>query len=252
VGCLQARPVELRTGGPSRRSSSRWPSVGTTSPQPELEQLRGRCCSWRPDRIVAAVSARRSSPRWRPPCSGSSEAGGADCIPPARSLRNLRERRPLTRGRPSSTTRRAAPRTRWCVARRVFVRRRAAGGRRRRSRGGVRLWHSQPPRVAVATRAPRQGLEFRPHDGRVHPLDEERPLREPAVCAADQILAAHDARPTAPSALPRGAGCSTTFGDVADHTGIDLLPSGSRTSSHIRHSCSCRGLAISIQVKAPR
>jgi 3-(3-hydroxy-phenyl)propionate hydroxylase len=52
---LRARPVELRTGDRVARSSSRWPSVATTSPQPELEQLGGRMLLVRPDRIVAAV-----------------------------------------------------------------------------------------------------------------------------------------------------------------------------------------------------
>jgi len=52
---LGARPVELRTGDRAARSSSRWPSVATTSSQPELEQLGGRMLLVRPDRIVAAV-----------------------------------------------------------------------------------------------------------------------------------------------------------------------------------------------------
>jgi hypothetical protein len=52
---LHARPVELRTGDRAARSSSLWPSVATTSPQPELEQLGGRMLLVRPDRIVAAV-----------------------------------------------------------------------------------------------------------------------------------------------------------------------------------------------------
>jgi 3-(3-hydroxy-phenyl)propionate hydroxylase len=52
---LQARPLELRTGDRAARSSSLWPSVATTSPQPELEELGGRMLLVRPDRIVAAV-----------------------------------------------------------------------------------------------------------------------------------------------------------------------------------------------------
>jgi 3-(3-hydroxy-phenyl)propionate hydroxylase len=52
---LQARPLELRTGDRAARSSSLWPSVATTSAQPELEQLGGRMLLVRPDRIVAAV-----------------------------------------------------------------------------------------------------------------------------------------------------------------------------------------------------
>jgi 3-(3-hydroxy-phenyl)propionate hydroxylase len=86
---LQARPVELRTGDRAARSSSRWPSVGMTSPQPELEQLRGRMLLVRPDRIVAAVFGEAELPTVEAAVLGLLEAGGAERIPPARSLRNL-------------------------------------------------------------------------------------------------------------------------------------------------------------------
>jgi hypothetical protein len=82
---LQARPVELRTGDRAARSSSRWPSVATTSPQPELEQLRGRMLLVRPDRIVAAVFREAELAAVEVAVLGLLEGGGGARIAPARS-----------------------------------------------------------------------------------------------------------------------------------------------------------------------
>src|SRR6516225_9380067 len=46
------------------------------------------------------------------------------------------------------------------------------------------------------------------------------------------------------------SGCSTMLVECAIRPGISTLPGGSRTSFHIRHSCSCRGFAAS-KLKAP-
>ena len=82
---LQARPVELRTGDRAARSSSPWPSVATISPQPELEQLRGRMLLVRPDRIVAAVFAEAELAAVEAAVLGLLEAGGAERVAPVGS-----------------------------------------------------------------------------------------------------------------------------------------------------------------------
>jgi len=85
---LHARPVELRTGDRAARSSSRWPSVGTTSPSQSSSNCVVGCCSCvRPDcrrRFGEAELATVEAA-----VLGLLEAGGAERIPPARSLRNL-------------------------------------------------------------------------------------------------------------------------------------------------------------------
>ena len=78
----------------------------------------------------------------------------------------------------------------------------------------------------------------------MHALDE-RPLGEAAVGAGEHVLL-----PTTlasrTSRCATSSGCSMTFVWCVTTPGISFLPSGSGTSSHTRHSCSCRALACSM------